>query len=395
MDAIVKYEGVNLVSNEIKSMIAEVFSDIADGIKSGSFKEKIRIGLTTFGSEHGVEEMVKAAEMAAARYKDFQIVMIGPKTESSLETVEVASAEEGHKKMVELLEEGFIKGCVTQHFDFPIGVSTVGRVVTPGKGRDMIVATTTGTTSTNRVEGMVINAINGIAVAKSLGISRPKVGILNLDGARQVERILKDLQTNGYTIEFADSLRADGGAIMRGNDLLAGTPDVMVCDSLTGNLLIKVFSSFTTGGDYETLGAGYGPGVGENYDKLINIVSRASGAPLICEALRYCATCAENNLIATAAKEFKAANASGLKDIIAKTIKAKAEKSEEEVAMPPKKVVTYAIPGIDILELDNACRALWKEGVYSESGMGCTGPIILVAEDEGTKAAEILKKAGF
>ena len=46
---------------------------------------------------------------------------------------------------------------------------------------------------------------------------------------------------------------------MRGNDLLMGTPDVMVVDSLTGNLFMKVFSAFTTGGDYEASGFGYGP----------------------------------------------------------------------------------------------------------------------------------------
>lgn len=385
------------MSNEINKMIAEVFNDIANGIKSGSFKDKVRIGLTTFGSEHGIEEMVRAAEMAKNKYDDFDIVMIGPKVSSGIETIEVENSEEGHKKMVELLESGELHGCVTQHFDFPIGVSTVGRVITPGRGKDMVIATTTGTSSTNRVEGMVLNAISGISVAKTMGIKNPKVGILNLDGARQVERILKEVKNNGYEFEFAESLRADGGAVMRGNDLLAGTPDVMVCDSLTGNLMIKIFSSFTTGGDYETVGAGYGPGVGEGYKRLVNIVSRASGAPLICEALRYCATCAQNKLIDKASDEFKSANEAGLKDVINKTIKAKKEAValEEEIKMPPKKVVTCAIPGIDILELENACKTLWKEGIYSESGMGCTGPIILVNEDEGAQAAEILIKLGI
>jgi len=260
----------------------------------------------------------------------------------------------------------------------------------------MIIATTTGTTSTNRVEGMVMNAISGVAVAKANGIKNPRVGILNLDGARQVERILKEVQEGGYDFKFTESLRADGGAVMRGNDLLAGTPDVMVCDSLTGNLLIKIFSSFTTGGNYETVGAGYGPGIGENYDKLVNIVSRASGAPLIAEALRYCATCAENKVLDIARDEFSKANKAGLKEVIEKTTK-KAAKTEvaEEIKMPPKKVVTYSIAGIDILELENACKALWKEGIYSESGMGCTGPIVLVPEEESEKAIEILKKAEY
>jgi len=381
--------------DQTKKMIAEAFSEIADGIKSGSFAKRVKIGLTTFGSEHGVDEMVKAAKMAMNKYGDFDVVLIGPKVVGDFEVVEVKDAEEGHKKMVEMLTKGEINGCVTQHFDFPIGVSTVGKVVTPGMGNEMIIATTTGTTSTNRVEGMIKNAIGGIATAKAVGISNPRVGILNVDGARGVERALKELQDKGYQFEFAESLRADGGAVMRGNDLLAGTPDVMVCDSLTGNLLIKIFSSFTTGGNYETLGYGYGPGVGEGYDKLVNIISRASGAPLICEALRYCSLCAKNNIIEITKSEYKKANDAGLRDIIGKILEKEKPKAEEEVKMPPKKVVTNGIPGVDILELDNACKALWKEGVYSESGMGCTGPIVLVCEEESGKAIEILKKAGY
>jgi len=48
-------------------------------------------------------------------------------------TVKVANDEEGHKKMEELLASQKIDGAVTMHFPFPIGVSTVGRVVTPAK----------------------------------------------------------------------------------------------------------------------------------------------------------------------------------------------------------------------------------------------------------------------
>ena len=382
--------------DQTKKMIAEVFGEIADGIISGSFEKKVKIGLTTFGSEHGIEEMVKAANMAKSKYGDFDIVLIGAKVEGDFEVVEVADAEEGHKKMVELLENGGIDGCVTQHFDFPLGVSTVGRMVTPGRGSELILATTTGTTSTNRVEGMIKNAIGGIATAKAVGISNPTVGILNIDGARSVERALKELQEGGYSFEFSETLRADGGAVMRGNDLLAGTPDVMVCDSLTGNLLIKIFASYTTGGNYETVGYGYGPGVGEGYDKLVNIVSRASGAPLICEALRYCSLCAKNDILKLAGEEYKKANAAGLKSIVGKILeKDKPKAAEEEIKMPEKRVVTYGIPGVDILELDDASKALWKAGVYAESGMGCTGPIVLVSEDEAEKATAILQKEGF
>ena len=40
-------------------------------------------------------------------------------------------------------------------------------------------------------------------------------------------------------------------------------------------------------------------------------------------------------------------------------------------------------------------QELWKKGVYSESGMGCTGPIVLVSDDEANKAKEILSATGF
>lgn len=382
--------------DQTKKLIGEVFSDIADGIKSGSFSKRIKIGLTTFGSEHGIEEMVKAATLAKNKYGDFDIVLIGPKVQCDFSVIEVSDAEEGHRKMVEMLDKKEIDGCVTQHFDFPIGVSTIGKVMTPGLGKEMFIATTTGTSATNRVQGMILNTITGITTAKANGIENPTIGILNLDGARGVERALRELNKNGYHIDFSNSLRADGGAIMRGNDLLAGTPDVMICDSLTGNLLIKIFSSFTTGGDYETIGAGYGPGVGEGYDKTINIISRASGSPLICEALRYCSICSKNNLMKIAKDEFKKANDHGLKDILDKILTKQAPKgNSEDVKIPPKKVVTYAILGIDILELENCCKLLWSKGIYSESGMGCTGPVVLVNDEEGENALEILKEAGY
>lgn len=64
----------------------------------------------------------------------------------------------------------------------------------------------------------MVNAIYGIATAKSMGNKCPKVGILNVDGARQVEKCLR-IKDNGYDMEFADSIRADGGCVMRGNDL--------------------------------------------------------------------------------------------------------------------------------------------------------------------------------
>ena len=384
-------------NDNVKNLIGQVFNEIADAMESGSFGNRVKVGLTTLGSELGVEELVKAAEMASRKYSDFEVVLIGPKVDTKLTVYEVDCEADAQKVMEKLLDSNEIQGCVTLHYNFPIGVSTVGRVVTPAKGKEMILATTTGTSSTHRVEGMVKNAIYGIITAKACGIEKPTVGILNVDGARQVERALKDLAAKGYEVNFTESVRADGGAVMRGNDLLTGTPDVMITDSLTGNILMKMFSSYNTGGSYEASGYGYGPGVGEGYERLINIISRASGAPVICEALRYCATCAQNNIVEISKKEFAKLEKAGFKDVLSKLTQAseKKETSSEEVVAPPKKVVTHDIAGIDILELEDAVQELWKKGVYAESGMGCTGPIVLISDDEADKAQEILTAAGY
>ncbi|WP_069649135.1 glycine/sarcosine/betaine reductase complex component C subunit alpha [Caloranaerobacter ferrireducens] len=382
--------------NNVKKLIGKVFNDIADAIETGQFGKKIRVGITILGSEHGIENIVKGAEIAQSRDNSIEVVLIGPKVDTKLEIVEANTEEEAHKKMEELLDSGEIHSAVTMHYNFPIGVSTVGRVITPGLGREMFIATTTGTSSPHRVEAMIKNGIFGIITAKAMGVENPTVGILNVDGARQVERALKELSANGYEINFTESMRSDGGSVMRGNDLLAGTPDVMITDTLTGNLLMKIFSSFTTGGSYEAIGYGYGPGIGEDYSRIILILSRASGVPVVANAISYAAKLAKGDLIRISKEEFNKAKKAKLDDILKGLKKEAAVKEvEEEVAPPPKEVVTGSISGIDILELENAVKALWKNGIYAESGMGCTGPIVMVNESKLEKAIEILANAGY
>ena len=127
------------MSNEnVKNIIGQVFNEIADAMESGSFGNKVRVGLTTLGSEHGVEELVKAAEMASRKYSDFEVVLIGPKVDTKLHVYEVSSEDEAKNVMEKLLDSKEIQGCVTLHYNFPIGVSTVGRVITPARGKEMI-----------------------------------------------------------------------------------------------------------------------------------------------------------------------------------------------------------------------------------------------------------------
>lgn len=376
--------------------IAKVFNSLAEGLEGGTFAPKFPIGLTIPGSEHGNEELVKAARIAASHNPDLEIILIGGEEVEGFKCFPCKELEDAHKKMENLFAEGIIKAAVTMHYNFPLGVSTVGKVITPAKGKEMIIATTTGTTDANKYKAMLLNVLAGVATAKANGIKEPTIGLLNIDGIPVIEKALNKLKEGGYEFQFAESNRADGGARMRGNDLLQGTSDVMICDTLTGNLLIKMFSSFMTGGNYEAMGFGYGPCVGQGYDDVVGIVSRASGAPIIANALKFIADSARGNVHALYATELKAAKQAGLEDALANMPGAKVpDRTTEEVKAPPKKTVEAGIPGIDVIEIEDACKALWKQGIYAETGMGCTGPVIMVANLDLTTAKEVLQKAGY
>lgn len=378
----------------LQKTIGNIFLQMAEGLETGSFGPKPRIALTGLGSEHGEANALAAANAAADR--GVEVFYIGSQSAPNLRTVPAANEADAHAAMEDLLASGAVDGAVTMHYPFPIGVSTVGRVCTPAFGREMFIATTTGTASADRVQGLVKNAVYGIITAKACGIENPSVGILNVEGARQAETILKQMAANGYDIHFASSKRADGGSVLRGNDVLQATADVLVCDPLTGNVLMKLLSAYSTGGSFEALGYGYGPGVGPGYDKLIMIISRASGAPVIANAITYAAQLVQGNLFAVAEAEFAAAQQAGM-DQLLNTYQSKnaPRPAAPSAAPPPAEPVTAQIPGIEVMDLEDAVQALWQSGIYAESGMGCTGPIVLIAEPNKEKAAAILQKAGF
>ena len=380
--------------SNLEKTIAKTFLEMAEGLENGSYGVRPKIALTGIGSEHGEENAMAAAQMAAKRGVD--VYYIGTLEAPGVTTIHVSDDEEGHKKMEQMVDAHEVDGAVTMHFPFPIGVSTVGRAVTPAQGREMFIANTTGTSSADRIEGMIKNAVYGIIAAKASGVQNPTVGILNVDGARQTEMALKQLQEGGYDFQFAQSSRVDGGAVLRGNDVLQGTPDILVTDSLTGNVLIKMLSAFTTGGSFEATGYGYGPGIGKGYEKLILIISRASGAPLIANALEYAAQLVRGKVFQVAEQEFAKAEKAGLNKILeARKAAAKPADAGETVKAPPSEPVTASIPGIEVMDLEDAVQALWKVGIYAESGMGCTGPLVMMSEANHEKALEILKKAGY
>ena len=44
------------------------------------------------------------------------------------------------------------------------------------------------------------------------------------------------------------------------------------------------------------MGYGYGPGIGEGYDRLVLIISRASGFPVIANAMSYAGQLVKGNI---------------------------------------------------------------------------------------------------
>lgn len=382
----------------VKRIMGEVFYQIADAIETGKFDKKIKIGLTTLGCETGIDNWIRAAEELTERTDEFEVVLIGPSHPSPLLQFEAASEDEAHRKMETMLDFGMIDACITTHYTYPIGVASVGKMMAPGKGRDFYLATTSGTAALERSAAMVMNALYGIIIAKAMGIESPNVGILNVEGARSTEKVLLKLKEQGYPITFAQSVRPESGCIMRGNDVIAGTPDVLVQDSLTGNVTMKMCATFMTGGSFESVGAGYGPGIGENYDRLAMVISRASGYSVVQNAILYAHQLVQGNLKQVARREFELARKAGLHDLIKSMAQGSDNLSKslwDHITSPLGEPVTHGISGVDIMELERAVKIVWKEGIYAESGMGCTGPVLMVNEKKLESALAVLKKNGY
>ena len=120
------------------------------------------------------------------------------------------------------------------------------------------------------------------------------------------------------------------------------------------------------------------------------------GAPLIANALEYAAQLVRGKVFEVAKREFAAAEKAGLSKILAaRKAASKPAEAEEEVKRPPAEPCTASIPGIEVMDLEDAAKVLWKNGIYAETGMGCTGPLVMMSEANHEKALEILKKAGY
>lgn len=361
--------------------IAQALRGMADALSGAPPRPKI--AFTALGSELPVEALLAAAEQVTNRLIPIVIGPVGLPGFPHLPAEDLASA---HRIMEQQLALGEAAGAVTLHYNFPLGVATVAQIHSVATGRQMVLASTTGSSDVRRVSAMVRNAVAGLAMADALGVTDPTVGILNVDDAPVVERLLSRLGEAGFPLRFASSERADGGALMRGNDLIRATPDVMVCDTLTGNLLIKLFSAGQSGGEVETLGCGYGIGLGPEQKTAIGIISRASGPATIASALCFCAQMAQRQLMTYWQRRWQHACACGIEDLLRQETPTSAPILSSDIACPPKTVLDDEIHGIDILQLDEARLCLWRAGIFAETGMGCTGPVLMINHQQRADA---------
>ena len=110
---------------------------------------------------------------------------------------------------------------------------------------------------------MIKNAVYGIIAAKACGIADPSVGILNVDGARQTEKALKEV---GDKISDSDrsQVQADLDKVkelvakVKGNEASASESDIDALKAAKEQLTNSAQSVFTK--MYEAAGAAAGAG---------------------------------------------------------------------------------------------------------------------------------------
>lgn len=383
-----------------KEKIIDIFEQTAQSLEQGKIGKKITVGITTIGSEHGEKNMIDGAILAKKLYPNIDIELIGPKNDSNIKTHIVDDKRDMYNFMEELLENKKIDACVTMNYNFPVGVSTVGKYISPALGRQVYLASTSGLSSHNKIKNLVRNMVNGLAVAKTYGIKQPTIGIMNTEGVKIAKSVVEDIINSGYEIKMGESIRyKDEALILRGNDVINPEVDVIVCDSLMGNMLIKIFSTYSSGGNFESVGHGYGIAVGDGYDKNILIISSASGPNVIANSVKYAYDMVQGKILRVSKREYTKLKQTNYEKIIEKYTSNLKGYDKRKAVMEKKQKdllgLTETITGLDHLQMISAMELLESFGIDSSSACGCIRPVIKVGMDDLGKSINILKEHGY
>jgi betaine reductase len=97
------------------------------------------------------------------------------------------------------------------------------------------------------------------------------------------------------------------------------------------------------------------------------------------------------------AEEMAAAEKAGLADVLTGLAPARnsTDENDEVVKAPPARPTEEEIHGVDVLDIEAAVICLWRDGLYAESAMGCTGPVVKVPRDALEAAKACLKRHNF
>ena len=68
---------------------------------------------------------------------------------------------------------------------------------------------------------------------------------------------------------------------------------------------------------------------------------------------------------------------------------------QEEAGPPPAVPTDAELHGIDVLDLEAAVHCLWRNDIYAEAAMGCTGPVIKLPAHSRDAARQLLTDAGY
>ncbi len=123
-----------------------------------------------FGTEVNPQDLIRGAELAMAKDRHLQVILIGSQQDDRFPCYLADNEADVHGTLEELLDTKTIDGVVTMHYPFPIGVSTVGKNFhSRSGGKSVYIATSTGSSDTNRVQAMIKNTVMGLLPPKRMG----------------------------------------------------------------------------------------------------------------------------------------------------------------------------------------------------------------------------------
>jgi phosphate acyltransferase len=231
----------------------------------------MRLAVDAMGGDNAPKEIVLGAMKAIENYKDIHIVLVGDEKKikehlTNEERIEILHTEEvilgtdepvravRRKKTASMVlaaqqvADGHADACISAGNTGALmaaGLFIVGRIegierpalapTLPTVGGEGFLLLDVGANADAKPEHLVQYAIMGsIYSEKARGISRPRVGLLNIGTE---EKKGNELVRNTYELLKEADINFIGNVESR--DLLEGAADVVVADGFTGNMVLK------------------------------------------------------------------------------------------------------------------------------------------------------------